>query len=370
MEEIRQYTYRVLQVLLSYFRQQEISSTEIEKDELWQRIEVEAHRTQQIRKRKQLYLYTAAAASVALLFGIGWLMYPNFENTNNNRMADFATQNKVEIPTGTDEIKLIFSEHEEMTIEDRSVVAYSPEGNISVNTDTIRQNHPEKKASQTKETNFNQIVIPKGRRAQLMLSDGSRLWINAGTRVIYPQTFEKECREIFVEGEVYLEVARNEKVPFIVSSKDFSVQVLGTKFDVSTYQAEPASVVLVEGSVKVNNHTAKEEAILQPNQRILIQEGKLEQPKIVNVQKYISWINDLLICENEPLPNVLKKLGLYYGKVFIWEDGAKQIQLSGKLELKEDLEKVLHTIAFSFPVFFEEQQTDTDTIHVRTRIEK
>ena len=54
MEEIRQYTYRVLQVLLSYFRQQEISSTEIEKDELWQRIEVEAHRTQQIRKRKQL----------------------------------------------------------------------------------------------------------------------------------------------------------------------------------------------------------------------------------------------------------------------------------------------------------------------------
>ena len=110
--------------------------------------------------------------------------------------------------------------------------------------------------------------------------------------------------------------------------------------------------------------------ILQPNQRILIQEGKLEQPKIVNVQKYISWINDLLICENEPLPNVLKKLGLYYGKVFIWEDGAKQIQLSGKLELKEDLEKVLHTIAFSFPVFFEEQQTDTDTIHVRTRIEK
>ena len=63
MEEIRQYTYRVLQVLLSYFRQQEISSTEIEKDELWQRIEVEAHRTQQIRKRKQLYLYTAALVS-------------------------------------------------------------------------------------------------------------------------------------------------------------------------------------------------------------------------------------------------------------------------------------------------------------------
>ena len=61
---------------------------------------------------------------------------------------------------------------------------------------------------------------------------------------------------------------------------------------------------------------------------------------------------DLLICENEPVPNVLKKLGLYYGKEFVWEEGAKQILLSGKLELKEDLNKVLHTIAFSFPVFF------------------
>ena len=368
MEEIRQYTYRVLRVLLSYFRQQEVRSTELEKDELWQRIEVEAHRAQQIRKRKQLYLYIAAAASVALLFGIGWLMHSNFEKTNSNRMADFASQNKVIIPAETDEIKLIFSEHEEMTVEDRSVVAYSPEGAVAVNADTVRQNNPKSETPKAKETNFNQIVIPKGRRAQLMLSDGSRLWVNAGTRVIYPQTFDEKRREIFVEGEVYLEVAHNEKVPFIVSSKDFSVQVLGTKFDVSTYETEPAAVVLVEGSVKVNNQTAKEEAILQPNQRILIQDGKLEQPKNVNVQKYISWINDLLICENEPLPNVLKKLGLYYGKEFVWEEGAKQILLSGKLELKEDLNKVLHTIAFSFPVFFEEQQVDT--IRVQTRIEK
>lgn len=92
------------------------------------------------------------------------------------------------------------------------------------------------------------------------------------------------------------------------------MQVLGTKFNVSSYQEEQlSSVVLVEGSVKVENKS-QDKTILVPNQLIQIKDGYLEKPVKVDVNKYISWINNLLIYEEEPLPMVLKRLELYYGK--------------------------------------------------------
>ena len=83
-----------------------------------------------------------------------------------------------------------------------------------------------------------------------------------------------------------------------------------------------------------------------------------------DVNKYISWINNLLIYEEEPLPMVLKRLELYYGKKFIIKNNISDIQISGKLELKNSLSKVLHTLSYSFPIDFEEKE---DSIWVMTR---
>lgn len=77
------------------------------------------------------------------------------------------------------------------------------------------------------------MVIPRGKRSVLTFSDGSKVWVNAGTRVIYPTEFEKDKREIYVDGEIYIEVARDEERPFYVRTKDMNVRVLGTKFNVT-----------------------------------------------------------------------------------------------------------------------------------------
>lgn len=108
----------------------------------------------------------------------------------------------------------------------------------------------------------------------LTFSDGSKVWVNAGTRVIYPTEFEKDKREIYVDGEIYIEVARDEERPFYVRTKDMNVRVLGTKFNVTAYESEPIrSVVLAQGCVQVET-TQTPKAILAPNQMFSSVEGK------------------------------------------------------------------------------------------------
>ena len=100
----------------------------------------------------------------------------------------------------------------------------------------------------------------------MTFADGSKVWVNAGTRVIYPVEFEKDKREIYVDGEIYIEVARDENRPFYVRTKDMNVRVLGTKFNVTAYESEAIrSVVLAQGCVQVETARTPK-AILAPNQ--------------------------------------------------------------------------------------------------------
>lgn len=83
---------------------------------------------------------------------------------------------------------------------------------------------------------YNQIIVPKGKRSQIVLADNSKIWINSGSKVIYPRAFEGKYREIYVEGEVYLNVTHDTSKPFIVNTSGFEVRVLGTSFNISAYK--------------------------------------------------------------------------------------------------------------------------------------
>ena len=349
MKEIRQHTYRIICILLQYIRQKEMETPETEINELWQRIELQVISRKRIQRQKQYLLCVVVAASIALLFVAGYIAFDFRNEAVVNQLAEYAELTKGQAEEVTNEIKLMLSDEKEMLVEENSDIVYSQGGTVLINEDTVEQ----RIISSKRKESINQIVTPKGKRAQLTLSDGTRMWINAGTRVVYPNTFQKNFREIFVDGEVYIEVSHNEKVPFYVKTKEFKVQVLGTKFDVSSYESESlSSVVLVDGSVKIDNQKEKG-VVLIPNQLINIQNGELDTPITVDVKKYICWIDDLLVYEDEPLPILLKKLERYYGKKFLYPKGIDRYQVSGKLDLKERLEDVLHTISFSFPVRFE-----------------
>lgn len=135
---------------------------------------------------------------------------------------------------------------------------------------------------------YNQIITAKGKRSQLQLSDGTMLWVNSATRVIYPTQFSETEREIYVDGEIYIEVAKENKRKFIVKTKDFSVQVLGTKFNVSSYENNAISkVLLVEGKVSVKKDKIETAPIIMSPHELLELDEKMKNNNCRSCKVYL-----------------------------------------------------------------------------------
>ena len=136
------------------------------------------------------------------------------------------------------------------------------------------------KSGSSDDSKMNEVVIPFGKKSQLILADGTKVWLNAGSRMAFPNKFSEKKREVFLEGEAYFEVAHNAKVPFYVNTNDISIKVLGTKFNISAYKTDKKTeAVLLEGKVAVRDRSAmgllSKETVLAPNQKPVLT-GKIK----------------------------------------------------------------------------------------------
>ncbi|RIV72374.1 FecR family protein [Flagellimonas aequoris] len=173
-----------------------------------------------------------------------------------------------------------------------------------------------KKNSLSKELVYNEINVPKGKTFKLVLSDGTQVYLNAGTNLRFPISFVPgNLREVFLEGEAYFEVTRDEENPFVVQSNDMQVKVLGTHFNVSSYEGSEQHAVLVEGSVSVSHQGSSmeisEPLVIKPGQKAsLVPEGL--DVKEVDAGDYIAWTQDILIFNDESFPEIIKKIERRY----------------------------------------------------------
>lgn len=181
------------------------------------------------------------------------------------------------------EVTLVVSDRKKVELANNAKVAYNASGQVSVNSVKLKESSVQKEETSAQTSSeeameYNQLIVPKGRRSMIVLADNSKMWINSGSKVIYPRAFKGDRREIFVEGEVYLKVSRDESKPFIVNTSAFDVEVLGTSFNVSAYKGDAhASVVLVEGAVDVKD-AADKHVLMQPNERVQLDEaGELKR---------------------------------------------------------------------------------------------
>ena len=135
--------------------------------------------------------------------------------------------------------------------------------------------------------------------------------MNAGSKLAYPTEFGKAIREIYVDGEIYIEVAEDEKRPFVIKTEQMDIQVLGTKFNVSAYKADMIkSVVLLSGSVSISSDINRKEIILNPNQMYSALENTCSVES-VDANVYILWTQGLYQFESEELGNILTRLERY-----------------------------------------------------------
>ncbi|GAA3617626.1 FecR domain-containing protein [Flavivirga amylovorans] len=162
---------------------------------------------------------------------------------------------------------------------------------------------------------YNTLNVPYGKQFDLVLSDGTHVYLNAGTSLRYPVKFlQGQKREVFLKGEAFFDVTADKAHPFIVNANSLDVEVLGTQFVVSLYEEDKVtSVVLVEGSVDLHKENTSNTTRLIPGTRGVLdgQTGAIEKTK-VNTNLYTAWMDGVLIFRNQTFENISKKLERIY----------------------------------------------------------
>lgn len=310
--------------------------SESQKTELWEKIISAPEKDRGRTVKFQIFRY---AAAVLLMIGVGaGAMY-----FSQGRSAIEEVAGSMQI-SGND-VSLVLADGEQINIgSEESKIQYSGSGSsISVN-DTTRLKQENYNGG------FNRIIVPYGRRSSVVLSDGTKVWINSGSKLIYAPVFEGNSREVFLEGEAYFEVAANADKPFYVRTDDFRIKVLGTKFNVKAYKDDNAyNTVLVEGkiSMKANGGLFSREVLLSPNEisTLMKDQDKFRIGKVENAEAYISWIHGYLEFEKDNLGDVLKRISRYYNIEIEVKTKDKTNIVSGKLDLKAEPERILNGLA-------------------------
>lgn len=198
------------------------------------------------------------------------------------------------------------------------------------------------------------VSVDKGQKANLVLPDGSKVWINADSKLTYGSQFNKRERILRLEGEAYFEVSPDKKRPFIVQTKDLSVKALGTSFNVKSYKDEQqTSTVLMTGKVEVRSQ--EECLILNPNEQIVFhkENQRMTKTSVSDANEFSRWRENTLSFQSETFENIAHTLERYYNIKIIFEsDAIKKYRFSGTPG-NTSLNSILHILSLTSPLLYE-----------------
>uniref|UniRef100_UPI00321621F3 FecR family protein n=1 Tax=uncultured Draconibacterium sp. TaxID=1573823 RepID=UPI00321621F3 len=312
-------------------------STE-EKDFLKQRIENSIHS----QKSRRFTFIWGAAAAIAVLVVSSFLLIQNISSTG---ITEYAKNFETMPADGNTHLYLGLDEEIAINTKETEITHLKNSSEIRIDTDN--------KVEQELKINqviYNTIYVPYGKKSKVVLSDNSTIWLNSGSKFIYPAKFSDKKREVFLEGEAVFEVAKNTEKPFIVVTNDVEVKVLGTVFNVSAYPSDTyTSAALVSGAVEINY----KKSFFQ-NETVQIEPGTVavfnkEQESISttedDVNKYTSWRNGVFILDEEPLLNIVNKLSRFHNiNIEIESKTLANETFSGRLEFNQTAVQTLETI--------------------------
>ncbi|SHF11127.1 FecR family protein [Mariniphaga anaerophila] len=340
---------KIIELLKS--KQADISEEEMYA--VWNNIEL-FHTLHQRKRKLQIQKILRYAAILILTLAIGAIIpYFYFKQ-------DYKRYSKITVSQPNQgEARLILADGAEVRLKDKeSKLQFDKSGEkIKLNNDSIIE---QSTAKQKNQTTMNQVVVPFGQRASLELSDGTKVWLNAGSKLIFPPIFDSNNRSVFLEGEAFFNVTKNKEKPFIVATNEVSVTVLGTEFNISAYSSdEELETVLVEGSIIIEEQQyfklRTNKIVLTPGQKAIYNRKNSNTTVVNNVDLdyYTFWKDGLLHCKSESILNIFKRLSRYYNVEFITERSIDiNDQMAGKLDLKDSLPDVLDVIQDVAPVTY------------------
>ena len=274
---------------------------------------------------RRVVLSSAAVILPLLVAGIWWSVREKAEVPPLARVDA--------IVPGVNTARLILADRKEIlldTMSARNLTLVSGETVRKEGTGVVYENG--QKTSET--VVYNELVVPKGGEYDIVLGDGTRVWLNADSKLKFPVSFTGKERRVYLEGEGYFKVAKDTTKPFVVETKEVDVRVLGTSFNVNAYASERAvRTTLVSGKVQVSNRTGKEVAVLNPGQQTVWQGGCFSTQE-VDALAFTAWIDGKFYFEEgATLKKITEQLQRWYDLDFIFSsERVKQFVFAGMIK--------------------------------------
>lgn len=295
-------------------------------------------REEKPRARFRLLNRFTAAASVAVVLSLAayFLFFPP-----GAKPVQYGQQwvQQQDLPPGTNGAVLTLANGEKILLDSTKAGVLGVQGNtllVNNNGQIAYSNQPYGDTV----LRYNTIATPRGRQYQVVLSDGSRVWLNAGSSLYYPASFGPGKREVSITGEAYFEVAKDNKRPFLVTARGTTVEVLGTHFNINAYDDETSiRTTLLEGSVKVSAGT--QSRLLQPGQLAQINENAPIKVVEANTDVVMAWVNGYFSFDNTDLSAIMRQLSRWYDVEIEYQGEIPDRQFGGEISRNTNASDVL-----------------------------
>jgi len=203
----------------------------------------------------------------------------------------------------------------------------------------------------TKEITYNTLTTNAGNQYQLVLPDGSRIWLNAASSVKFPVNFSSKERSVEIAGEAYFEVASDVRRPFLVHYRDMTIQVLGTHFNVNAYADEQAvATTLLEGSVKVIR--GEDHTLITPGQQVQMSGKGMRVVSDVNTEEVVAWKDDQFYFRRTEIRSIMRQLARWYNVTVDYEGRETEERFYAKIPRSAPLSEVLKALSMTGKVHF------------------
>jgi ferric-dicitrate binding protein FerR (iron transport regulator) len=333
-------------LILQHLKQADASGQTISPD-IMARLEARLPRILSGEKRRGRIVSMAAsyAAAALLLIAAGLYLMLHKEPANNkNQVVKAKPLTPEQIHPGKDGAILTLADGSKLVLDSLGNGLVSMQNGIKVSmvNGQLVYDAANTAALSSVATAYNTMSTPKGRQFNLVLPDGSKVWLNAASSIRYPILFTGNERKVEITGEAYFEVAKNARMPFKVKVNDETeIEVLGTHFNINSYENEASiNTTLLEGSVKVKNSSGI--LILKPGEQAQsVNKEKIKLVKEVNIDKVMAWKNGYFDFQDATLQEVMRQLERWYDIEVVYEQEVPELEFYGKMGKDLSLAAVL-----------------------------
>jgi transmembrane sensor len=309
---------------------------------IWARLPI--HEDFPVHKTIPLWRKYAVAASVVLILSIGGIYFFNQRQPLEKIVEPQAKRFKNDVDPGGNKAMLTLADGSKISLDDAVNGKIAQQSGITIRKTADGQLVYDiaKDASSNKAPQFNTISTPRGGQYQVVLPDGTKVWLNAASKLKFPSSFAQLAdRKVELSGEAYFEVTKDKKRPFIVEAANQEVQVLGTHFNVNAYaEGSATKTTLLEGSVKLKSNA--KDYLLRPGQQAIV--GSTVRIDEVDTEDAVAWKNGNFIFTDNDIKTVMSTLERWYDIEVVYEGSISSIGFNAEISRDRTLIQVLKAL--------------------------